>query len=117
MAADIAFLVIVEQHQVLPPLRPLGRLTSVNQAGADLFPSISSAACQNWVEARVSFALFDALTGGKCRLIGLGRIRERGDREVPRLGHGAIDTAAYISDWNNHHSHEGISRSPAWSHQ
>jgi hypothetical protein len=38
IAADIAFLVIVEQHQVLPPLRPLGRLTSVNQAGGRFIP-------------------------------------------------------------------------------
>jgi hypothetical protein len=29
---------IVEQHQVLPPLRPLGRLTSVNQAGGRFIP-------------------------------------------------------------------------------
>jgi hypothetical protein len=31
---------------------PLGRLTSVNQAGADLFPSISSATCKNYFRLR-----------------------------------------------------------------
>ena len=80
-------IVIVEQHQVLPPLRPLARLTSVNQAGADLFPLYRSQPVKLFlIEARVCFALFDALNAEKCRLIGLGPIRERGDREVPPAG-------------------------------